>query len=164
MGACLTRWTKELSQDMDGEERACRILGRVWFERHSAEGFDPSGVLSLIEFQPCLYVITPHAQRERGKIIGVGVHIHVYVYIIICICGQKKNLNRTLAIDYLNICSRTIYRLALPLLSPETLSSLRNSLSKLRIFLFNADLALFVRRMTQLRPLNSIGKYRHLVN
>ena len=37
--------------------------------------------------------------------------------------------------------SRRIYRLALPLLSPETLSSL----SKLRIFLFNVHLALFVR-------------------
>ena len=21
------------------------------------------------------YVVTPHAQRERGKVIGVGVHI-----------------------------------------------------------------------------------------
>ena len=42
--------------------------------------------------------------------------------------------------------SRRIYRLALPLLSPETLSSL--SKCKLRIFLFNAHLALFLRRMT----------------
>ena len=57
-----------------------------------------------------------------------------------------------------NICGRTsprIYRLALPLLSPEMLSSL---------FLFNVHLALFVRRMTQLPSLNSIGKYCHLVN
>ena len=37
--------------------------------------------------------------------------------------------------------SRQIYRLALPLLSPETLSSA----SKSRIFLYNAHLALFVR-------------------
>ena len=36
--------------------------------------------------------ITPHAQRERGKVIGRGVHIYIYV------CGQKKNLNRTLEI------------------------------------------------------------------
>ena len=56
--------------------------------------------------------------------------------------------------------SRRIYRLALPLISSETLSSL----CKLRIFLFNAHLALFVQRMTQLWSLNSIGKYRHLVN
>ena len=38
-------------------------------------------------------VITPHAQRERGKVIGRGVHIYIYV------CGRKKNLNRTLEID-----------------------------------------------------------------
>ena len=37
--------------------------------------------------------ITPHAQRERGKVIGRGVHIYI------CVCGQKKNLNRTLEID-----------------------------------------------------------------
>ena len=37
--------------------------------------------------------------------------------------------------------SRQIYRLALPLLSPETLSLL----SKSRIFLYNVHLALFVR-------------------
>ena len=55
--------------------------------------------------------------------------------------------------------SRRIYRLAsLPLLSPETLSSL----SKLRIFLFNVHL--FVRRMTQLQSLNSIGNYCHLAS
>ena len=39
-------------------------------------------------------IFTPHAQRERGKVIGVGVHIYVYY-----VCGPKKNLNRTLAID-----------------------------------------------------------------
>ena len=26
-------------------------------------------------------IITPHAQRERGKVIGVGVLIYIYVYI-----------------------------------------------------------------------------------
>ena len=56
-----------------------------------------------------------------------------------------------------NIRSRTshrIYRLALPLRAPETLSLL----SKSRISIFNAHLTLFVRRMTSH---NSIGKYRH---
>ena len=38
-------------------------------------------------------IFTPHAQRERGKVIGRGVHIYIYV------CGRKKNLNRTLEID-----------------------------------------------------------------
>ena len=50
---------------------------------------------------------------------------------------------------------RRIYRLALPMRAPETLS-----LSKSRISIFNAHLTLFVRRMTSH---NSIGKYRHLV-
>ena len=100
-------------------------------------------------------IITPHAQRERGKVIGRGVHIYIYV------CGRKKNLNRTLEIDSLfNVDSRTsrrIYRLALLLRAPETLSSL----SKSRISIFNAHLTLLVRKMTSH---NSIGKYRHLVN
>ena len=26
-----------------------------------------------------LYFITPHAQRERGKVIGRGVHIYIYI-------------------------------------------------------------------------------------
>ena len=53
--------------------------------------------------------------------------------------------------------SRQIYRLALSLRAPETLSSL----SKSRISIFNAHLTLFVRRIMSH---NSIGKYRHLVN
>ena len=40
-------------------------------------------------------IFTPHAQRERGKVIGRGVHIYIYIYV----CGRKKNLNRTLEID-----------------------------------------------------------------
>ena len=47
-------------------------------------------------------VVTPHAQRERGKVIGRGVHIYIiyiYIYIYIYVCGRKKNLNRTLEID-----------------------------------------------------------------
>ena len=92
----------------------------------------------------------PHAQHEWGKVIDVGVHIYKYIYMFV------DQMNRTLAIDR-NICGRTsrqIYGLALPLLYPEMLSSL----SKSRISLFNAHLAVFVRRMTQLR------RYRHLVN
>ena len=38
-------------------------------------------------------LITPHAQRERGKVIDHGVHIYVYV------SGRKKYLNRTVEID-----------------------------------------------------------------
>ena len=61
-------------------------------------------------------------------------------------------------LTFSNIRSRTsrrIDRLALPLRTPETLSSL----SKSRISILNAYLTLFVRRMTSH---NSIGKYCHL--
>ena len=55
---------------------------------------------------------------------------------------QKINLNRTLAIDspFQTFVVERIYRIALPVLSPETLSSSSKS-----IFLYNAHLALFVR-------------------
>ena len=99
-------------------------------------------------------LVTPHAQHEWGKVIGRGVHIYI--------CGRKKNLNRTFRdrLTFSNVDSRTsrrIYRLALLLRAPETLSSL----SKSRISIFNAHLTLLVRKMTSH---NSIGKYRHLVN
>ena len=104
-------------------------------------------------------LITPHAQRERGKVIGCGVHIYIYIYI--CLWTKKKfeSYFRD-RLTFSNIRSRTsrrIYRLALPLRAPETLSSL----SKSRISIFNAHLTLFVRRMISH---NSIGKYRHLVS
>ena len=38
--------------------------------------------------------VTPHAQRERGKVIGLGVLVY-YIYV----CGQKNNLNHTVEID-----------------------------------------------------------------
>ena len=41
-----------------------------------------------------LLLVTPHAQRERGKVIDRGVH-NIYIYV----CGRKKNLNCTLEID-----------------------------------------------------------------
>ena len=47
-----------------------------------------------IQFPNTINIFTPHAQHERGKVIGVGVHI-----ICLYVCGQKKYLNRTLAID-----------------------------------------------------------------
>ena len=47
------------------------------------------------ESQPTMPIVTPHAQRERGKVIGRGVHIYIYIYV----CGRKKNLNRTSEID-----------------------------------------------------------------
>ena len=83
-------------------------------------------------------------------------HICVYTYA----CGQKKiESHFSDRLTFSNIRGRTsrqIYRLALPLFF--------SMFGKSRIFLFNAHLALFVRRMTQLQSLNYIGKYRHLVN
>ena len=38
--------------------------------------------------------ITPHAQREWGKVIGRGVHIYIYMLV-----NGKKKLNRTVEID-----------------------------------------------------------------
>ena len=76
------------------------------------------------------------------------------------VCGRKK-LNRTLSdrLAFSNIRSRTsrrIFRLAIPLRAPETLSSL----SKSSIFICHAHRTLFVHRM---KSDNSIGKYHHLV-
>ena len=75
---------------------------------------------------------------------------------------SKKNFESYFRdrLTFSNVDSRTsrwIYRLALLLRAPETLSSL----SKSRISIFNAHLTLLVRKMTSH---NSIGKYRHLVN
>ena len=100
-------------------------------------------------------LFTPHTQRERGKVINRGVHIYI------CLWSKKKfeSYFRD-RLTFSNIDSRTsrrIYRLALLLRAPETLSSL----SKSRISIFNAHLTLLVRKMTSH---NSIGKYRHLVN
>ena len=62
----------------------------------------------------------------------------------ICLWTKKIELYFSDQLTFSNIRGRTsrqIYRLALPLLSPETLSSS----SKSRIFLYNVHLALFVR-------------------
>ena len=103
-------------------------------------------------------IFTPHAQRERGKVIGRGVHIK-NIYIMSVVEKKIESYFRD-RLTFSNIDSRTsrrIYRLALLLRAPETLSWL----SKSRISIFNAHLTLLVRKMTSH---NSIGKYRHLVN
>ena len=90
-------------------------------------------------------------------------HLLVNGFSVIYICLWSKKKFESYFRDRLtfsNVDSRTsrrIYRLALLLRAPETLSSL----SKSRISIFNAHLTLLVRKMTSH---NSIGKYRHLVN
>ena len=96
-------------------------------------------------------LVTPHAQREWGKVIGCGVHMFVNEKIF-----ESYFRNRLIFSNIRSRTSRRIYRLGLPLRAPETLSSL----SKSRFSIFNTHLTLFVRRMTSH---NSIGKYRHLV-
>ena len=86
---------------------------------------------------------------------------HSAMVLYICLWSKKKfeSYFRD-RLTFSNVDSRTsrwIYRLALLLRAPETLSSL----SKSRISIFNAHLTLLVRKMTSH---NSIGKYRHLVN
>ena len=80
--------------------------------------------------------------------IGRGVHIYIYLW-------SKKKFESYFRdrLTFSNVDSRTsrrIYRLALLLRAPETLSSL----SKSRISIFNAHLTLLVRKMTSH---NSIG-------
>ena len=55
-------------------------------------------------------VVTPHAQRERGKVIGRGVHIYIYIYIYIYICLWSKKIFESYFRDRLtfsNVDSRT---------------------------------------------------------
>ena len=79
-------------------------------------------------------VVTPHAQREWGKVIDRGVHIYIYMSVV-----EKKKIESYFRdrLTFSNVDSRTsrrIYRLALLLRAPEMLSSL----SKSRISIFNA--------------------------
>ena len=84
-------------------------------------------------------------QREWSKVVGVDVHIYIIWvrYIIVCLWTKNKfESNFSDKLTFSNIRGRTSsHRPALPLLSPETLSSSSRS----RIFLYNAHLALFVR-------------------
>ena len=100
----------------------------------------------------------PRTRSASGVKWSVVVSIYIY---ILCLWSKKKfeSYFRD-RLTFSNVDSRTsrwIYRLALLLSAPETLSSL----SKSRISIFNAHLTLLVRKMTSH---NSIGKYRHLVN
>ena len=105
----------------------------------------------------------------RLKILVLKNHIvhEVGCFPISChICLWTKNNFESYFNDRLTFShiwgrtSRQIYRLALPLRTPVTLSSS----SKSRIVLYNAHLALFIQRMIQLRLHKLIGNYRHLVN
>ena len=48
---------------------------------------DPT-VLHLHHDSATRSVVTPHAQRERGKVIDRGVHIYIYIYMFV----DEKNI------------------------------------------------------------------------
>ena len=107
-----------------------------------------------------LFPLSDHFYPARAARAGLSDQVWC-PYIYICLWTKKifESYFRN-RLTFSNIRSRTsrrIYRLALPLRTPEMLSSL----SKSRISIFNAHLTLLVRRMTSH---NSIGKYCHLVN
>ena len=97
-------------------------------------------------------VVTPHAHVRAGG------------YVIGCMfVDQRKFLivyfsNRLTFSNIRGRTSRLIYRPALPLLSPETLS-----LSSIFLY-YNTHLALFVRMDDTITRTNASGKYCHLVN
>ena len=108
--------------------------------------------------------------KENNKMVKIGdfctqqagctVYIYIYIYMCVSVVEKKFESYFRDQLTFSNVdcrTSRRIYRLALLLRAPETLSSL----SKSRISIFNAHLTLLVRKMTSH---NSIGKYRHLVN
>ena len=79
--------------------------------------------------------------RAGGYVIRAGVHF--YMYICVYITPKKFERHFSGQLTFSNTCSdfsSNVYRLALPLGAPETLSSF----SKSRISLFNVHLALFV--------------------
>ena len=84
-----------------------------------------------------IILFTTVADYDKLRRTTEGGEDYLY-YLYRYVCGPKK-LNHTLVIDSVRgRPSCRIYRLALPLLSPEMLSSSTKS----RIFLYNAHLAL----------------------
>ena len=71
--------------------KQCELHSTINENNSSRKLCEESGHVKFL--RRSLPLIIPHAQRERGKVIGCGVHIYIYV------CGRKKNLNRTLEID-----------------------------------------------------------------
>ena len=99
-------------------------------------------------------VVTPHVQRKWDKVIGIGDHL--YSYVSSYVLDTKKIASYfSDRLTFSNVRGRTSHqndRLAVPPRAPEKLSSP----SKSRIFLYNAHLALFVRKMPQLNSSVSI--------
>ena len=84
-------WRNLATDCNDGLQR--RNLQQLAVQERSEETIAKAIELKFTIVCMMIKVVTPHAQRERGKVIDRGVHIYIYV------CSQKKNLNRTLEID-----------------------------------------------------------------
>ena len=52
-------------------------------------------------------VITPPAQYERGKVIGVGVHVYNYIYAIMFVDPKKIESYFSNRLTFSNIRGRT---------------------------------------------------------
>ena len=93
-----------------------------------------------LEYLEYVAVITPHSQRERGKVIGVGVHVY-YMFLYVCLWPKNFESYFSDPLTFSNLRGRTSHRIWH---SSTTVFS-RNVvlLSKLRIFLSNVHLALF---------------------
>ena len=64
--------------------------------------------------------ITPHVQRELGKVIGVGSYpYNIKTYSNICLWTKSYFSNQLTFSNIHDRTSRRIYRLALPLRAPE---------------------------------------------
>ena len=64
-------------------------------------------MVELFIRQSGLQVITPHAQRERGKVIGHGVHIYIYIYILLSVVEKKFESYFRDRLTFSNVDSRT---------------------------------------------------------
>ena len=90
----------------------------------------------MVTFYYYQCIFTPHVERERSKVIDVGVHMYI------CICLWTKKKVESYFSDRLTFSSihcrtaRRIYRLALPLRAPDTLSS------RVYLYMYNAHLVL----------------------
>ena len=130
-------------------KKRSKKLHRPWALWHNQVATFVGSVEDLLNFS-----------RKRGKLQNeVLILLYIYIYMSVVEKNKFESYFRDRLI-FSNVDSRTsrrIYRLALLLRAPETLSSL----SKSRISIFNAHLTLLVRKMTSH---NSIGKYHHLVN
>ena len=56
------------------------IISVVWNLRINSKHYIIC-MSDLLHLYACMFdIVTPHAQRERGKVIGRGVHIYIYIY------------------------------------------------------------------------------------